>query len=47
MLDASFGGSEVAIGKPVTQATAGTRPELTVDGGESFDASVSPSLLLL
>jgi phosphatidylethanolamine-binding protein (PEBP) family uncharacterized protein len=47
VLDASFGGSAVDIGKPVTQATAGTRPELTVDGGESFDASGKYSLLLV
>ncbi|BEI83122.1 hypothetical protein CcaverHIS002_0309900 [Cutaneotrichosporon cavernicola] len=47
VLDASFGSSKVAIGQPVTQDTAGTRPELTVDAGDAFDASGNYSLLLV
>ncbi|BEJ13955.1 hypothetical protein CspHIS471_0311290 [Cutaneotrichosporon sp. HIS471] len=47
VLDASFGTSKVAIGQPVTQDTAGARPELTVDAGAAFDASGKYSLLLV
>ncbi|GMK53565.1 hypothetical protein CspeluHIS016_0101510 [Cutaneotrichosporon spelunceum] len=47
VLDASFGSFKVEIGQPVTQETAGTRPELAVDGGDAFNATGKYSLLLV